>query len=677
VVVAITPFGLDGPYAGRPASDLTLQAESGALAVRGRAFEEPVQMGGRTALWLAGAYAAAAALAYWRRRRDGGPGAFVDLSLAEVANLGASNFMDVFFAVGPSVDAEPQGSPRSFETPSIERSADGWVGFNTNAPHQIDGFLRMLGRDDLADSGELMMVAQRLARADEFQAMVTEWTSARTTAEIIERAVERNVPVAPVCNGRTVAEVDHVVARRGLAPLPGTGAVVPRRPWRFDGEVPPDPEAAPDRAGAASAVTWPDRAPLPEPGAANGAGPLAGLRVLDLTAWWAGPAATGLLAALGADVVHVEGPARMDGMRTVGMMWGSRPEWWELSPFFLAVNTNKRDVAIDIGTERGVRLVRDLARRADIVVENFTPKVLEKIGLGWETLHADDPTTILVRMPAFGLDGPWRDRPGFAQNIEQASGLAWITGHVDDQPRIQRGPCDPNGGVHAVIALLAALDRRAETGRGSLVEVALFDAALGLAAEPIVRWSADGELMERMGNRAEHDAPQGVYRAAGADGWLALTVADDDQWRSLCGVLGRDDLAADPRFATAAGRHEHHDELDRVIGGWTATRDPHDAAAGLAAAGIPAGAATDPRLTARHPQFRARGYHEMVEHRVAGSLPLPTVPFRVDGVERWTRTPAPCFAQHADEVLEELGLDADARAALRADGTIADRPAGM
>jgi crotonobetainyl-CoA:carnitine CoA-transferase CaiB-like acyl-CoA transferase len=509
--------------------------------------------------------------------------------------------------------------------------------------------------------------------------MVTAWTSTRSTAEIIDAAVARHVPVAPVCNGRTVAEVDHVVARKSLAPMPGTGLLVPRRAWRVDGEVPPDPDPAPDRTAAAEPIRWRDRPDLPAPGSISAdVGPLAGVRVLDLTAWWAGPAATGLLAALGADVIHVEGPKRMDGMRMVGAMWASRPEWWELSPFFLTVNTNKRDLAVDITDERGVRIVRDLAKACDVVVENATPHVLDKFGLGWETLHADDPRTILVRMPAFGLDGPWRDRPGFAQNIEQASGLAWITGHVHDQPRIQRGPCDPNGGVHAVIALLDALDRRDETGQGSLVEVPLFDAALALASEPIVRWDAERVLMERQGNRSEIAAPQGAYRAEGDDAWVALTVATDEQWTALCRVIDRPDLGADPRLATLAGRREHHDELDAVIETWTTTRPAAASVDDLLAAGIPAAVAFDPRLTARHPQFRARGYHEIVEHPVAGPLPLPGLPFRVDGVDRWARTPAPRFGEHGAEVLRELlGLDDGEIATLRADGIVADRPAGF
>jgi crotonobetainyl-CoA:carnitine CoA-transferase CaiB-like acyl-CoA transferase len=313
-----------------------------------------------------------------------------------------------------------------------------------------------------------------------------------------------------------------------------------------------------------------------------------------------------------------------------------------------------------------------------VVVENFTPRVLDKLGLSWNAVHAANPRAIQVRMPAFGLDGPWRERPGFAQNIEQATSLAWVTGRADDQPRIQRGPCDPNGGLHAVIGLLAALDQRDRTGVGCLVEASLFDAALPLASEAIVEWTANENLLGRDGNRSRLAAPQGVYRCDGFDAWIAVSATTDEQWRSLADVLARPDLAADPALASLDGRRAAHDRLDDALETWAAERDLAGAVDQLVAAGIPAAPARDPRLTVRHPQFAARGFHQVVDHPVNGPLPIPTQPFRVGGVDRWISTPAPRFGQHTDEVLTELlGLTESDLAALRSDGTVADRPAGL
>lgn len=681
IVVAFTPYGLEGPYRDRPASDLTEQADSGALAIRGNPGEEPIQMGGRTVQWLGGAYGAATALALWRARRHGGSGGLVDVSLAEVANTGAANLFDVFHAVGLGPDAEPTTAPRGFETPSIERTADGWVGFNTNGPHQIVAFLEMMGRKDLVESGEWTMASARHARIEEWQALVTAWTSVRSTEEVLAQAVAHHVPVAPVTNGRTVAQLDQVIARQSLIAQPGGTALVPRRPWRLGGQLPPEPDPAPDPASARPGpVHWRPRAADLVPPAPSGSAdlPLAGLRVLDLTTWWAGPAATGFLASLGADVIHVEGPDHMDGVRLVGLTFAERSTWWELSPFFLAVNVNKRGIALHLGSGRGRELALALMGAVDVVVENFTPRVLDRFDLGWEVLHAAHPRTTLVRMPAFGLDGPWRDRPGFAQNIEQATGLAWLTGQADDQPRIQRGPCDPNGGVHAAIALMAALEQRERTGEGSLVEVALFDAALALAAEPIIEWSAHGVLLERDGNRSQQAAPQGVYRCAGDDRWLALSVTDDAQFQALAATIGRDELAADPTLESLSGRQGNHARLDEILAAWAAGQDLDGAVERLVAAGVPAAPAWDPRLVGRHPQFQARGYHQMVDHPVAGRLPIPTLPLRIEGVEHWVRRPAPCFGEHTDEVLTELlELSPGELKALRDEGIVADRPNGV
>ncbi|OWY59368.1 hypothetical protein B7486_74940, partial [cyanobacterium TDX16] len=190
-----------------------------------------------TSEWLAGSYVAAAVLSLWRGRRAGGPGGLVDLSLCEVTNVGASNYLDVFHAVANGPDAAPEGPIRNPELPSIERTADGWVGFNTNAPHMIAGFLRMIGRDDLADSGDFMLIGSRVQRADEWHEIADGWLGEHTTDDIIEQAVANGVPVAPVCDGRSVVELDHAVARGAHVPSPSGRGLQPRRPWKLDGEV--------------------------------------------------------------------------------------------------------------------------------------------------------------------------------------------------------------------------------------------------------------------------------------------------------------------------------------------------------------------------------------------------------------------------------------------------------
>ena len=191
-----------------------------------------------------------------------------------------------------------------------------------------------------------------------------------------------------------------------------------------------------------------------------------------------------MLATLGADVIHVESAARPDGMRMVGGIARHRfPDFWEASAFFIAANANKRGLTLDLGKPAGVALAKRLIAHCDGVIENFTPRVLEGWGLGWPAIQAANPRAILVRMPAFGLSGPWRDHTGFAQTMEQLTGLAWITGHPHDQPRIQRGPCDPQAGMHAAFAALVGLADREVSGRGHVFECTMVEGARNAAAE--------------------------------------------------------------------------------------------------------------------------------------------------------------------------------------------------
>ena len=235
--------------------------------------------------------------------------------------------------------------------------------------------------------------------------------------------------------------------------------------------------------------------------------------------------------------------------------------------------------------------------------------------------------------------------------MEQATGAAWLTGHPQDQPRIQRGPCDPNAGMHAVIAALTALEQRDATGRGCFVESAMFDTAIAICPEPVLEWTAYGRLLEREGNRSPWANPSGLYACAGTEKWIAIGCADDAQWRALAGILGRDDWIADPALRDAQGRRAAADELDKGIAEWAGGRTVDDAVETLVAAGVPAAAAVDPRAISAHPQIAFRGMFELVDHPVAGAHLMPTLPFRVDGVDRWHRTPAPTLGQHNAEVL--------------------------
>jgi crotonobetainyl-CoA:carnitine CoA-transferase CaiB-like acyl-CoA transferase len=687
VIVSITPFGRTGPWAGRPASDLTLQAESGALTFRGPRDRPPVQAGGRAAEVFGGIFAAPPALAAVLRAKTTGEGEHLDVSVHDVMAIAGSNHYQLIY--------ELQGRPaiagpvRMLDTPGIEQASDALVAFNTNAGHMFQMFLLLVERPDLMDDPKIAGLMHRMAMGAEWQKIIDDWVGTHTVREVIDAAVALRVPVAPVHDAASVRTDEHLAAR-GVFVTGPDGLVQPRPPYRVDGQTMGARTPAP-RLGEHDAVVQPRLRPATggqtssaAPGAtahdaASPALPLAGLRVLDLTSWWVGALSTHTLAFLGADVIHVEGVAHPDGMRLTGSSFARTEDWWEWGHMFAAANTDKRGITLDLGTDDGRALLDRLVEWADVLVENFSPRVAESWGLTREAVLARNPRIVYQRMPAFGLDGPWRDRPAFAQTIEPMSTMASITGYPDRKPVSKGGIPDPTAGMHGSWAVLVGIaEQRRRGGRGVFVEAVMIEAALNACAQPALEHAAYGRTMTRMGNRSPHAAPQGVYACEGTEQWLAVSALDDTQWRALATVVGGDALATDLRYADLASRHAHHDELDALLSQWCATRDPAGAAALLCAHGVAAAEVWDCRLVEQHPNYVTRHTFETVEHPVLGRHHAPGLGMRIASVDRWVRGAAPTFGQHTAEVLHDvLGLDHTDIEQLAARGVIASRPRGL
>lgn len=687
VLLSITPFGHTGPYCDRAATEFILQAESGSLSSRGLPHQPPFMAGGRITEWVGGTYAAVAALAACRKSREGGVGDHIDFSLLEVMNIAGTTYADLMASLA---GRPPLRAPvRSIEIPSIEPTQDGWVGFTTNSFQQYSDFLVLIGRTDLLQQKELATIVGRTARMEEWNAIVHEWTRQKTTAEIVEVAALLRIPVAPVNNGKTVLEHEHLRARGVFISNPGGGFLQPRPPYALDGQSPEVVQAAPAigqhnplvTCPVARSVTVRPRAVAPGKSRA-GDRPLAGIRVLDATAWWAGPSATQMLAHLGAEVIHLEAIQRMDGIRMLGGRFIKKPQWWEYGGMFLGANTNKRGLTLDLDQAAGLAAAKQLIARCDVFVENYSPRVMEKFGLDWETVHALNPRTIMVRMPAFGLSGPWRDHVGFAQTMEQITGLAWLTGFADDQPRIQRGPCDPLAGMHAAFATLVALARRDDTDRGSFIECPMVEGALNAAAEQIVEYSAYGNILQRDGNRCPQAAPQGLYPCRDhrpeAEQWLALSIETDEQWRDLKSCLGNPVALDDEMFQSHNGRLEHHDQLDSLLLELLGKRSLAEVLEHLVQHRVPAGSVWPVTATNSHPQLRARGFYEEVEHPVVGTHSLVTTPFLSRHIQQWITRPAPVLGQDNHWVLRSvLGYSEEKINELEALQVIGTTPMGI
>ena len=667
-IVRISPWGQLGPWAKRAANDFTLQAATGSVEYRGLPDREPLAAGGRLGDWIAGSFACVAALVAWRSARQTGDGQIADLSSFEAMIQCLTVFGDLgsqFF--GGLI-------PRSVDIPSIEPTSDGHVGVCTTTGQQWTDFCAMLGRQEIAEDPRYLEGRERMEQIDFIQDLVQTWTRERTTNEIIELCELLRIPVAPIGNGKNLPGFDHLIARGIFQRTPG-GFLQPRAPWRLETAEPAPigrtPSLDEDRALLLSSL---EKEPPTRDAPLGGADlPFAGLRIIDLTAFWAGPYTTSILSDFGADVIKVESIQRPDGMRFAGSV--RNDALWEWSHVFHGANPGKRDITLRLDHEEGLELLKRLITDADILIENFSARVMPAFGLDAETVKALNPRVIFVRMPAFGLDGPWRDRAGFAMTVEQVSGLAWVTGY-EDMPLVIRGACDPLGGAHTVFAIGLALEERRRTGHGQVVEVALIEPALAVAAEQVIEYSAYGVLLGRSGNAMPHAAPQGLFETRAESERVAVSVSSDDEWRGLCRVLGADDWRLSEELSTHAGRLAKHDTLIARLSAWIRSRSRDDVIRALLEEGVPASASVNNHALMPNPQLTARRFFQTLKHPFTGETRYPAFPAIFSGFERdLHRSPPPTLGQHNREVLQnELGIDEREFERLEAEGLIGTRP---
>ena len=674
VVVSISPFGQDGPWADRPATEFTLQAECGSIATRGLPEAPPFYAGGRIGEWVGGIYAAVAAGAALGEAQRAGHGEHVDVALLAVMSL----TMNTYSAAMADMAGwpPPQRPTRSVEVPSIEPTADGYVCFTTNSAQQLADFLLLIGRPDQLEEQAWFRHPTRWAGRDAFLEMAHAYTTTRTTEQVLREAEELRIPSGPVGNGATVTTFDHFEARGTFVPSPSGRFVQPRAPYRISGVEPRPFRRAPGLGEHTGTIDWHPRASAAPTG--DRQLPLEGVRILDLTAWWAGPAAGHLLALLGADVIKVESVTRPDLMRYSAVKQPPTEQWYEWGFIYHGANNTKRGITLDLTRPEGTALLLRLAEQSDALIENYTPRVMDNFGLTFDVLHAVNPRLVMTRMPAYGLDGPWRERTGFAQTMESITGMAWVTGWADGPPVLHRGACDPLAAAHAVFATILALRERDRTGEGRLVEVTMIEAALNAAAEVLVEYQASGTLLTRDGNHGPVSAPQNLYACAGFEEWVAIAVATDAQWAALRAFLGDPTWAAEPALATAAGRRAAHDAIDARLAAWTTGQDARVLSEQLCAAGVPAGYVCDARDIRFNPQLDHRRFFEVEMHPVCGPVHLPNAPWRFAGNPRpWLRRPAPTLGQHNDEVLGGiLGLRPEELRHLREIDIIGDTPKG-
>ncbi len=414
--------------------------------------------------------------------------------------------------------------------------------------------------------------------------------------------------------------------------------------------------------------------------------PLAGVRVTDLTQVWAGPYATRFLADMGAEVIKVEAIQRPDPWRMGGQGRSQLYPGFEGGDRFFdregrssEYNRNKLGITLDLTREAGVKLLKKLVTISDVVAENFSAGVVDRLGVGYESLRQVKPDIVMMSMPGFGSKGPEAAFRAFGPIQEAMGGVTSVTGYQGQRPlETAEYYGDPTGAAFGAAALFAALLHRKRTGHGVFIDFSQREAMTACLPEILLEHQIRGKSLEPEGNRDPKKAPHGCYRCSGPDNWLVLSVGSDDDWQALCSAMGRPELVADPRFATKTDRIEHAAALDELIEAWTLPHDHIDLMHLLQASGVAAEAVFDTAELVNDQHFRARGFIDWVDHPVSGNHMTLGVPWLLSGARAPVRMPSPMLGQHNREVLGGLlGVSNDELQSLETDGIIGDYPLSL
>jgi crotonobetainyl-CoA:carnitine CoA-transferase CaiB-like acyl-CoA transferase len=669
VVVSLSPYGRSGERSTWQASALTEWATGGYHYIAGDPQREPLSLPGYQAEFHAGVHAGIAALAGLWYARNTGQGQRIEISHQE-ATLNDHAWLTTMWT--------HQGNVQRRTGSAYIPCKDGFVYlFNLAAYPNL--FVLMERFDLLADES-LQQPMNWVVRFPEVVAALTAWAATRTKQEIYHAAQELRIAVSPVNSMADVAASAQLAAREWFGEVQVAGAryTAPGFPYRLS-ETPCETTGIAPKLGEHTAVVFapgfawrkppaPAAPAMPTAGTADG--PLAGLRVIEVTANWAGPIGGRHFADLGADVIKVElatKPATRALIYPGDDLW---PEHYHRAGYFNKLNRNKRAICLNLSDPAGREVFLKLVAKADCVLENNAARVMTQLGVGYESLREVNPGIIMCSMSGYGSTGPDRNYSAYGSNIETASGLASLLGYHEGE-FFGTGSfyADPVTGNHGAVAMLAALHARRRTGRGQWIDMALLEAVGPFFAQQFLDYTVAGEVPVPHANRWA-PVPQDVVPTAGADCWLAVTLRDADDVQRVAAVIN---TTAGERWA--AQWPDSGSEAVDAIAAWAATRDHTSAASALQAAGIAAAPvmANWELYTDNH--LNDRGYFVPVRHPRAGTHGQPGFAWRFERTPARIRRPAPLFAEDNDTVFSELaGLSAAEVAGLYEAGITSDHP---
>jgi crotonobetainyl-CoA:carnitine CoA-transferase CaiB-like acyl-CoA transferase len=668
--VVFTAHGLVGPRAGAPGNALTAQHAGGfawhqAAPVSDTEAQPPLGCPDREAAMLVGLVGANAAMVALAEPRGQRPPPWLDLAAEDVF---AWNLVDALAEYHDGVLA-----PGRRRVPGREITiagglvwllpcADGTIVVSPREDHQWARWVELMGSPDWAKDPMLCGTrAIRTARAAELGRRMREWSAGVSARPLFEQAQAARVACFPISTAPELLRNRQLAARRFFRPFDlqgGAALPMPGLPFAMrDGagaELPRGTPIAPPAMSDARFST-PARARTELPRSRRHA-PLAGIRVVDFSWVVAGPLATKMLGALGAEIIKIESSRRAE--------FAFRGGW------FAGVNNNKRSCTVDITTPEGQGLIRDLVAQSDVVVENFSARVLRRNGLAYEDLKAVRPDIVYVSASGLGREGPERDLLAYGSLLQCYSGRVGLIGRANpllEAMGVMPAWTDPVTSLWESLAILSALRHRAATGQGAFIDLSMLEATVALLPDALLH-AGLGRGAPRDGSAEDlSGAPSGLFRCAGEDEWLALSVQDATAWAGLCLALGRGDWAARPELATPAGRRDAAPMLRDAIASWCRQRDARAAETALRAEGVPAARSRGIFDLVRDPHLGARGIYRQLANG-AWSIALPWMD--ADGW-RGALAPVPALGEANRYVFGELlGLDQPRRAALEESGAI-------
>ncbi len=658
-LIRISDFGQDGPNAQMPATDFIVQALGGWTSKHVSGRPDPIQVGGNLADYASASHAACAALTAVKTARELSEAVNVDVSKQECL-LGTlpqpTLFLETLKQMGMGMPED-----RVFPVPGVVRCKDGYVGVNVlTAQHHTDCCNMMGVPEYIPKQLDLNHIGPDL---DQFHKDIEPWLMERESEEIVSLCQAFRLPAVPVGNGQNLPEMAQLKSRSFYTRDPENQFTQPGLPYRLE-KTPAALQLRAPKLGEhnddVNKEVWhSERASVPsnKTTAQTNYLPFEGLKVIDLGTFWAGPFVSCYLGAQGADVIKVESIQRPDGFRYSMAYPPLGSDWYEQGGAWQGTNLNKRNLTINLNSDEGKRIFERLISSADVIIENFAPRVIDNFGFSVQRMRELNPKLIIVRMPGFGLEGPWQDYVGWAMSFEQASGAAWVTGDPDGAPLNPGGFADPMDGLHMLVALQAALDHRERTGEAQIIEGAQLEMGACWTAEQVIAYSLSGKIQQRIGNRSETMAPQGVYQCEDSQ-WIALSIRDDDDWGRFIVAIGSPEWASNSRFTSVKGRMASHDEIDRHIEDWCAGRDADAAIHAIKSAGVPIGKVLTAPTMISDPHLAARKFYQPLVHATMGERKYPRWPMvQTPGTSGLNISSSPTLGQHNAEILGgELGL---------------------